>query len=285
MEDIIEVPPTDIRDLGNNYVNAFVTFIDILGFKDIIKNKDPKIINSLLDAIKGFSSLPQRRKPPYNQIEYLPIVTQFSDSIVRIQPIINSEDKTDEIDILEFFYEEISSLTIAQGNLACNSILVRGGMTYGEICVHNNRIFGPAFNRAYYIESKLAKYPRIIIDGFLCTNTKNVVADESKYDWLDFTEQLYEYVQRVDDGLWCLDYLPIIYDAKHSLDIKNEDVLVAHRNAIKFLLDDALKKNDENILMKIRWLINYHNRIINRSFRKTNERYENNKDSLILDLD
>ncbi len=190
MENIEELIPTDLRDFGNMYINAFVTFIDILGFKDIINNNEPEKVNQMLDAIKVFSSLPQRRRPPYNQTKYLPIVTQFSDSIIRIQPVDNFESD-EEVEILDLFYEEISSLTIAQGNLVCNGILVRGGMTYGQICVHKNRIFGPAFNRAYYIESKLAKYPRIIIDEFLCSDKeKNILTCESHYNWSTFTEEL-----------------------------------------------------------------------------------------------
>lgn len=282
MENIKEIAPTNYRELGDKYIDAFVTFIDILGFKNIVDNENPEKINKLLDAVKGFSSLPQRRRPPYDQSQYLPIVTQFSDSIIRIQP--TNDLKVDDVDIMDFFLEEVTSLTITQGNLACNGILIRGGMTYGKICIHNNRIFGPAFNRAYYLESKLAKYPRIIIDEFLCTKNANIIVDDSKYNWSDVASQLYELLECTDDGLWSLDYLPIIFEAERSTDIKNEEVLVVHRNAIKDLLTNALKQNNEDILMKIRWIASYHNRIINRSFKTINERYENNYDSLIVDL-
>jgi hypothetical protein len=42
--------------------------------------------------------------------------------------------------------------------------LMRGGITMGNI-VHDKRaVFGPALNRAYELESKIAKYPRVIFD-------------------------------------------------------------------------------------------------------------------------
>lgn len=47
-----------------------------------------------------------------------------------------------------------------------NGFIVRGAITYGDIYYEDKRNiwFGPAMNRAYYLETKVAKYPRIIID-------------------------------------------------------------------------------------------------------------------------
>lgn len=47
-----------------------------------------------------------------------------------------------------------------------NGFIARGAITYGDLFYDNekNIWFGPAMNRAYYLESKQARFPRIIID-------------------------------------------------------------------------------------------------------------------------
>jgi hypothetical protein len=221
----IEFYPTSLRDLGVNYQKAFVTFIDILGFRQIVCEKLSSEINSILDLMNFVVNLPQRRSPPYDDTKYLPMVLQFSDSIIRIQPV-------DEIDIETFIYEEICSLIIAQGNLVCKGFLVRGALTYGDICVHKNRILGPAFNKAYFLESSIAIYPRIIVDELLCKMNG-------------------ETLKRDFDGQWYIDYLPHLYDAERDSNITGIDVLLAHRDSLIQLVETAKEKNDSKVLCKI----------------------------------
>jgi len=159
--------PTSLRDLGTDYRQAFVTFIDVLGFRRIVSDKKAEEINIILDKMGFFSMQPQLRHNPYSQTKHLPMVLQFSDSIIRIQPVAEDDDN---ISILDLYHGEITSLLLAQGNLVCNGVLVRGGFTYGKVCVHKDRIFGRAFNNAHHIESSLALYPRIVVDECLCTD-------------------------------------------------------------------------------------------------------------------
>lgn len=274
-----ECEPTSFRDLGEGYINAFVTFIDILGFKQIIQNKRPEDINQILDAVALFSKLPQQRTADISHKEALPIVIQFSDSIIRIQPTIG----TNELNIARCFYGELGSLLLMHGNLVCNGILIRGGLTYGEVCVRGGRVFGPAFNRAYFIESCLARYPRIIIDEFLMfDNQQNPIREELGSDvWPDILELLY----RSEDGQWILDYLPHLCFAERSSDITVADVLVAHRDSIKKLLRESIKSGHEESKNKIRWVASYHNKIIERSFSRLCDDFDSKQDSLIIDLD
>jgi hypothetical protein len=49
----------------------------------------------------------------------------------------------------------------------CSAVLgflTRGAVTIGSICHDGQVVFGPALNRAYELESQIAKYPRIIFD-------------------------------------------------------------------------------------------------------------------------
>ncbi len=273
--------PTHLRDFGDGYIKAFVTFIDVLGFKDMVNSREPQNINTILDAMQMFTSLPQRRREPFNSIENLPIAFQFSDSIIRIQPV------ADEEHTLDFFRGELDSLLLAQGNLACNGVLIRGGITHGDVCIHKQRIFGPAFVRAHTIESTLAKYPRIVVDETLCTNiTENPVAQAVGMGmWLDARAQIFEALYRSDDGQWSMNYLPYMYDAEHDTDVTGTDVLLAHRNAIRRLLSEVLKSKHEDRIAKVRWVASYHNSIVARNFQALNSKLEEENDSLLVELD
>jgi hypothetical protein len=281
---IREVEPTGIRDLGAAYVDAFVTFIDLLGFKEIVNKTNPEKINTLLDAMQLFTAMPQRRRPPFDEKEYLPIVVQFSDSIVRIQPIIEGNDEVDAVDL---FYEELSSILISQGNLACNGILIRGGITFGSVCVHGNRIFGPAFNRAYQLESSLAIYPRIVVDEVLCSSSKdNPIIQKSSGDkWNATMQYIFEFIDRSEDGQWITNYLPNLVDAERDSEITRDDVLIAHRDSIRRLLTDATKAKNEGVIAKVRWAATYHNKLISRAYQRINDRLEDGGTSLIVELD
>jgi len=216
---IKDCTPTNIRDLGNEYHNAFVTFIDILGFKNIVENEEAESINSRLDAMLLFNKLPQKRRDLYSKENYLPMTVQISDSIIRIQPVplVNSDD----FNILDFFIGELESLIISQGNLACNGIFIRGGITFGKICVHKSRIFGPAFNRAYQLESNLARYPRIILDDNIIADRNNPLLDYiKKYDWNNLKDCIFELLHRDFDGLYFTQYLTHILSSKKSKILK-----------------------------------------------------------------
>ena len=47
-----------------------------------------------------------------------------------------------------------------------NGFIARGAITYGDIYYDNDKNiwFGPAMNRAFFLESKIAHFPRVIID-------------------------------------------------------------------------------------------------------------------------
>ncbi|EGR1976064.1 hypothetical protein BS055_RS23000 [Vibrio parahaemolyticus] len=264
-------------NLGSEYIKAFVTFIDILGFKSIVNSESPEVINNKLDAMFRLSKPHQQKSPDTKDA----IVIQFSDSIIRIQPVNNN----DELNIAQCYIRELDALTLMQGNLACNGILIRGGLTYGDVCVKNGRIFGPAFNRAYGLESSLARYPRILVDEFLTLpNLDNPIYSQIGHNsWSDISYSFLEYLLRSEDGQWMLDYIPHIYLATHPDNITRLDVLYAHRNSIIELLGKAIQSKQEEPIAKIRWLASYHNKIMERSFRKFVEQSDSNYDSLIIE--
>ena len=152
---------------GINYKKMIVSFIDILGFKDIIyREKDnPDFVNTILEILSLLQNLSgEHTDSSASEGNYFSFV--FSDSMVRLTGINKDSE------ILEKLYNEINHLAYIQLNIInehylknCH-FLIRGAITIGDIYynIEKARIFGPAFNLSYKLESEKSKYPRIIID-------------------------------------------------------------------------------------------------------------------------
>jgi hypothetical protein len=79
----------------------------------------------------------------------------------------------------------LMQLAIWQLGAAINGFLLRGGVTIGDVVHEDEAVFGPGLNRAYYLESKIAMYPRIVLDplciaefgelGSLCETEHSVI--------------------------------------------------------------------------------------------------------------
>ena len=283
---LIEVEPTGLRDLGSDWVDAFVTFIDILGFTDLVSGLDAPGINARLDAMQIFNLSPQRRRAELQARALRPMVYQVSDSIIRIQPcaLSNSEPETR---LLDFFVGELDSLLLAQGNLACNGIFVRGGLTFGKICVHKSRVFGPAFIRAYKLESTVARFPRIVVDKRLCEASDNPIVEVTgRHAWHLSQEHVFERLKKDVDGQWFVQYLSNLYDSHHMEGVTGIDVLRAHRNKVQEQLKLARASGSEDVASKYYWAANYHNALMGQSFAVLDQRlHQDTGESLFVDLD
>lgn len=269
MERLFDTKPTGLRDSGPQYIEAFVTFLDILGFRQMVADEPAQRINEWLNALHVFSHLAQRRRRDYATADLAPMTLQFSDSIIRIQPIPGPGTGN----VCDLLVGEITALLLIQGNLACNGIFVRGGLTFGDVCVRESRVFGPAFNRAYAIESNIARYPRILVDRFLCfRHADNPLASRVSSATFDAAqEELSTLLEQNEDGQFALEYLTYLAESKGSDDATREVVLRAHRDAIikaRAALDPA---KAEEPFAKLQWLASYHNRWVARAYDRLDQ--------------
>lgn len=152
--------------------NSVVAFIDILGFKDIVKAND-KSKND--DIIYGLQlALEQAFKKsitlPGNWLDNLVKLDndllkeklkhkQFSDNIY-----ISFDFKDDYSDYELAVYMVAIIAAHYQRIMLTKGFYVRGGIAAGTVYFDDYMIFSNALIKAYEIESKTAKYPRIVID-------------------------------------------------------------------------------------------------------------------------
>ncbi len=167
-----------------NYENRITIFIDILGFRNIVKNTEtnPKYaekIFSVLDSMKSeevakemfgeASNVEESEEEKKRVRDFMAEIserllgkssiqiTHFSDSIVMS---INIQDNdTNGMSLIEYVCR-------LQYRLWRDfKVLIRGGVSVDKLIhIEGGPLFGPAMVRAYDFETNLAIYPRIVLD-------------------------------------------------------------------------------------------------------------------------
>lgn len=237
------------------YRPAIVTFVDILGFRDVIGRRDALQIFDLIQEIRTRAGTSDDMQHPGSEGLNWTRVHAFSDSVVRV--------RTYDSDYREgaLFYELID-LVHAQTELAGKGILIRGGMTADDIYSTADLAYGPAFVRAYDLESKLSNYPRIILDPVLIKAVRDDKRLRSSQHTLDEEIQyLRRLVRQGDDGLWFVDYLGASATEFDEYEYYLE-FLSRHKQMI--LEKASALEPTSPLLTKFAWLAKYHNSTVRR---------------------
>ncbi|WP_299229491.1 hypothetical protein [uncultured Psychroserpens sp.] len=169
---------------------------------------------------------------------------------------------------------EIDDISNFQKLLLLEGILIRGGMTYGKIYFNEmtSQLFGPAMNRAYFIENNLAKYPRIVIDPEVIKSTNINVDHKCNHE----------------DGLASINYFnfPAFNNIGFLMSIEDSEgskVFNEHSNMQfkmfekrKEIIDQGLRNNlnQSSIYDKYNWLAEKHNDSVSFYIEVYNEQSE-----------
>jgi hypothetical protein len=173
--------------------DRFVAFIDILGFGALVEQSESdeflqeKIftalnsiqtdnINDELYARVNTEIVPLEELKAVQEIAKVfanaaklanpVLITYFSDSLVI-------SAKSNDVIASQLVVDIVGKLNIKMW--MDHQILIRGGIAKGKLFhVEGGPLFGPAMNRAYFLESKKAKYPRVIIDSLCYQEYKKV---------------------------------------------------------------------------------------------------------------
>lgn len=135
-----------------------VAFIDILGATNaILKQTDESltVIHSIYE--RAITIFPMFQEPGLER----PKVKIFSDNIVLALPYDASHRKTDAL-----FGVAVMSAALQASFLVCGW-LTRGGIAAGDFFMDDVMVWGPALVRAYELESRVAYFPRVVIESDL----------------------------------------------------------------------------------------------------------------------
>lgn len=224
------------------YKEKYIAFVDVLGFKDIVKNIkklntfDPTYHYTDADAWNKINQY-------YNRISRELLLEQNNNEIkityISDCLIISSEKI---FEILKFlFYLQSNMIFYDADNIR---FLTRGFLTKGHF-IHspeNNIIFGDAYQRAYMNEEKNVITPRIVTDI--------QIVDEI------ISKQLQHFLELdKEDNNYFIDYL-------YRLKIDNRIIM---REELDIYLERQIEKHKENsnIIRKYCWLSNYYENIKN----------------------
>jgi hypothetical protein len=235
------------------YRKSVVSFLDVLGFRRIVEDEEAPAIANILDLLTQTAAEPVG--PDGEDTETL----SFSDSIVRVRPVKPSS-------VFDALLHEVQNIAAAQWSLFEAGILIRGGVTVGDVATSPGRVFGRGFVRAYDLESSLAGGPRVVIDPAVVKeirdHLRSVATTSTRRDQI---EELREHLRLGDDGLWFVDYLA----SMHKIIADQEYILSAIKRQRSLIIEKANGSGDQSKeLPKYLWLVRYHNKSVKRLFPK-----------------
>lgn len=137
------------------YKEHIVAFLDVLGFRSLVTKNNVNKINE-------YFKITEIVKDEIGKISVksdINFVT-FSDSIVLVVKFGVNDDRLFKV------RQFCIAISILQRNLAKSDIWLRGGISFGKLAFdkEKNIIFGPALINAYELESRHAKFPRVLLD-------------------------------------------------------------------------------------------------------------------------
>lgn len=231
--------------------NHIVLFLDILGYSSIIsscKNSQDEnyyldkihgIMSSLSDYIGKWNADIDRHGNALHLSRFKSLL--FSDNILFFAPY------KDEADMLNLYINLLYGLSAFLVQFPKGDIFFRGGIARGNLYFDEKLhfVFGSGLVKAYFLESQIAKYPRIAIDKELDPSDilVGIVQDEEKTWYLDYLS--------LGHSIICDQNQPQQYNESFLPCLREE------KNSITSALQKH--KDDEKILRKYQWLAEYHN--------------------------
>ena len=208
--------------------------LDILGTTDNLKNSPSESILYLITEIQYQFIKSILKKYADEKFQY----RIFSDNICIFREI----EKGDEKSLVEKMIDAVSSFVFTA--TLVHKMLIRGGITIGDLYVSPNFILGNGLVAAHKLESEYANYARIIVDqscliylGDLTNKTEGLLLK----DW---------------DGYYIVNYLlrGSIGNLKTSRNINN------HKNILITKYIEIKKQMDGRKLEKIILSMLFHNK-------------------------
>jgi len=250
------------------YELRLIAFIDILGFKDIVKQSEAdtskiELIYSVLSYLKDWEKTEKwdlkfieiEESAQYKGVSNFDIrgktnTTSFSDSIVVSLKVDNNVNEMASTLIVNLAY--IGTVLLEKG------ILFRGGLTIGNIIhIDNGTVFGQGLIDAFMLETRSAKFPRIVLsDKLLSQLNYPITTKRHRYPY-------HQYLDRFEDG--CVGFHQLIYyQVIENWTEMTPELLTESLRKVRKVIVDGLDSSFEKpeVFEKYYWLKEQYNKLI-----------------------
>ena len=268
-----------------------VAFLDILNQRDMIRKIESlpdteeewqnfkKQVKSTIGTVYRFRKLfsdfflafSKQRFPPkdldenhleiYRKIEkasrhFLPKIQSFSDTVIIFVPL-SDDQRTVYSDGI---FSTLLSISGTYIGLMASGAIFRGGIDIGiGLEIEPNEIYGPVVLKAYDLESKIAKYPRVVIGDELANFLQLMIqnsndSDHSKYNKVIATK-CSELMFEDGDGRYALDYLGIAYRDFAGPTVAK--FINKAKEFVEYQIEEAKRKRDTELFLRYQSLWGY----------------------------
>lgn len=238
---------------SNLYSRRIVAFVDILGFKSLIDEslESEEMAKHIHNALKRILQVKRDNEDAEGLISLKKFgveVTTFSDSAVISYPI----------DFEGGLFHVLLDIIHLQQALIYDGVLIRGGITIGDLYHDGEIVYGPAMNEAYRLESQYADQPRIIISRqHLLSGIRETVSSQNGLMYeVKYIEGL---VRQDKDGFYFLDIL------NQSQEISDDGTdYYCWLWTLRKIIVRGLQRNFQNrrVYGKYVWLKKYFNTVV-----------------------
>lgn len=242
---------------GVNYEPCIVTFIDVLGFRSLLARRSPGEVHAVMNLLREVTrpeDEPDLKPTRMAEVRMFSraFAESVSDAVVRVR-VYDTQHQDGAL------FWELLDLLHAQIDCIGRGVLIRAGIAIGDAYVGyqgEGPVFGPAFVRAYEIESREAVHPRIVLD----LEVYEAVRDDPRLRSQDHEADeefghLDDFLTLDDDGYLFLDYLRA---GESEFEGAGDYLhfLTRHRQLVVQGLSEA--GDDERVLAKYEWMRRYH---------------------------
>ena len=220
------------------YERRLTLFVDFLGFKEhvALTEKDPDHLPRVIRAMDRIAAIGRDDKAFHKS----QVVTQFSDCVVVSYGV-------DEESGVFWLLNEIAFCVI---DLVEEGFLVRGAVTVGDLHHTKTHVVGPAMVEAYLLESKVAKFPRILIEDKVLE-----VAKSARREGHSIEEELSyvkSYLTTDSDGRDYFNY--VSWNSVVAVTGGDNELYPAYLEKLSKLVEAGLKHQSVRVLPCYLWL-------------------------------
>jgi hypothetical protein len=237
------------------YEACVVSFIDVLGFRNLLETRSAAEIYTLLSQLEQFTR-PDQEAPARSmdevRLQSRAFAFTMSDAIVRVRAYDTQYNDG------AFFYE-LYDLLHTQMGLIGNGVIIRAGVAVGDAYVGFNGegpLFGPALVRAFEIESQEAIYPRIVIDEYAIAEHERDPRLRAEHNTIEDERRVIEGLLATgEDGTRYIDYLRA---SRSEFDDVGGWLHFLDRHA-SVVRSGLAQPGNRRVARKFEWLARYHN--------------------------